>query len=61
MNKLFIDPDFAMVIVLPGDGISPQQKTTSHSPVHDVDKRSLNPSQPSHDSPCRKSPEVLTV
>jgi len=67
MNKLFIDPDFSMVIILPGDGIITQQKATSHSPVHDVDncnlicRKNLNPRQPSHDSPRQKIPTTAVL
>jgi len=65
VNELLIDPDFAMVIILPGDGIIPQQKTAPHRTIHYMNNRNLirrkdlNPSQPSHDSPRATNPSTI--
>jgi hypothetical protein len=57
MSKLLIDPDFAMVIVLPADGIFSKQEASPNSAIHDVHdcdfvcSKNLNTSQSSHASP----------
>jgi len=57
MHKLLIDPDFAMVVVLSGDDIVPQQKSSPHRAVHHMDnhnfvrRKHFHPSQSCHVSP----------
>jgi hypothetical protein len=57
MSQLLIDPNLAMVIVLPADHIFAKQKAPPHRAIHDVDNRNfirrknLHTSQPRHSSP----------
>jgi hypothetical protein len=57
MSKLLIDPDFAMVVVLPAGGIFSKQEASPNSAIHDVHdcdfvcSKNLNTSQSSHASP----------
>jgi len=60
-----LDPDLAMVIVLPGDGIVPQQKAPQHHAVHDMHDRNFvrrkhfHPCQSRHGSLHNKETPIL--
>ncbi|MFM8724299.1 MAG: hypothetical protein ACKON9_04155, partial [Planctomycetaceae bacterium] len=41
MDELFVDPDFAMVIVSAGDRIIAQQKTPAHRAIHHMNNRNF--------------------